>query len=79
MDDNTKFPITCLTRGDIVEFFKIRYKGSAKQAKIIKKIKNFTDSEMKHLASKMENDYIDAMFWASLEHHIESFFGKLER
>ena len=52
---NDEFPITSLCRADL--------KGKLP----LTAIRRLTDAKMRHLASKMADDYCEQLFWGSLE------------
>ena len=62
------YPITCLSKADIIQEFKYNNNKDL----IIKKVKKLTISEMKELASKMANDYLEQLYWVSLRTIFES-------
>ena len=49
------FPITCICRKDLKSYL------------TEKEIENFTDNDMKYLASKIANAYIENSYWIDLE------------
>ena len=75
MVEKTKYyKITSVTKDDIRACFKEQGKLTKK---VEKRIDDMTDSEMKHLASKMADDYVNQLYWGSLEIIFdEIFMGK---
>lgn len=61
------FSITSVCRDDIIHAFENN--APAKKA-----VKNMDDDDMKHLASKMGDDYCEQLFWDSLRIIFESKF-----
>jgi len=66
-DESGFFVITRLHRDDIIEAFK----GNPKAQK---RARNMTDDEMKQLASKMADDYLNQLYWSSLRIIFEDRF-----
>ena len=61
--NQTCFPITCISKADIINTFK----GRPNFEKIKARVESLSDSEMEYLASKMADDYCNQLFWSSLE------------
>ena len=71
-----QYPITSLSKDDLVKWFKTKYAKSSKLKKILKVIDRMTDRDMIKLASSMEDDYIEHMYWSSMEYFFnEMFYG----
>jgi len=59
------FVITRLHRDDISSRFADIW--DLPEEKVTERLKRITDEEMKRLASRMESDYLDQLYWGSLE------------
>ena len=65
MGDDTRrefFPITSVSRDDIVQAFE----ETDMQEQVKQRVEKLDDSEMEYLASKMADDYCEQLFWDSL-------------
>jgi hypothetical protein len=67
------FPVTFISREDIKECFDGVQDKALKQ-KIDITIDNMSDSDMKKLASKLEDTYLDNGFWSDLRIVFEDCF-----
>lgn len=65
------YEITSVTKDDIRTCFK---DAGGLTKKVEKRIDDMTDSEMKHLASKMADDYLNQLYWGSLKIIFEEIF-----
>lgn len=71
-DVKTKgYEITSVSKEDIKSLFKEQGKLTKK---VEKRIDDMTDSEMTQLASKMADDYVNQLYWSSLEILFEDIF-----
>jgi hypothetical protein len=69
-----QYPITSLSKDDLIKWFTIKYAKSSKAKKIMEAIDKMTDRDMRKLASLMEDDYIEHMFWSSMEYFFNEMF-----
>ena len=58
------YTITRLHKDDIINSFECEPEKTKNAVK--KKVKTMTDTEMKYLADKLKDDYVDQLFWQSL-------------
>ena len=63
------YPITRLCKQDL----RNEYKGDEKA---LKKIEELDDEDMKRLAEKMADDYLEQLYWSSLKTIFEEHFLK---
>ncbi len=68
IDWNKEFPLTSLTRADLVQA------GFSEE-----QVSLLTDEDMRAIASKMEDLYCDHGFWDDLETAVHSILGKKEQ
>ena len=61
------FPVTYISKDDIIHAF-----SNNSEVKTI--VKRLDDADMKHLASKLGDDYCEQLFWESLKIIFESHF-----
>ena len=64
------FPITSVCMDDVIHAFN----GSDQLPDVIKRMKELEESDMKYLASKMANDYLEQLYWDSLKILFEELF-----
>ena len=68
------FYITSVCKADLIEYFGAKLRKNPNYKKHMDKIEALNAAEMEHLAQKMANDYIEQMFWPSLEYFFEDIF-----
>ena len=64
------YPITSVCKEDIIQAFA----SSGKLERVKQRITEMDDTEMRHLASKMANDYLEQLYWDSLRIIFEDRF-----
>ncbi len=64
------YPITSVCKEDIIQAFA----SSGKLERVKQRITEMDDAEMRHLASKMANDYLEQLYWDSLRIIFEDRF-----
>lgn len=69
------FNITSVCKDDLISHYTVKYSKIPKRLKKINNvIKSMDCDDMRRLAEKMANDYVEQMFWISLEILFESMF-----
>ena len=71
-----QYTITSLSKADLVKYFTIKYARSSRLKSIKEVIDKMTDRDMRKLASLMEDDYIEHMFWSSIEYFFNEMFHR---
>ena len=56
------YHITAFSKDDIVQAFE----GHDKKGEVIKILETISDEEMRHIGSKLSDDYCNQLFWDSL-------------
>jgi len=69
-----QYTITSLSKDDLVKYFTTKYAKSSKIGQIMEVIDKMTDRDMRKIASLMEDDYIEHMFWSSMEYFFNEMF-----
>jgi len=69
-----QYTITSLSKDDLVKYFTTKYAKSSKLKSIKEVIDKMTDRDMRKIASLMEDDYIEHMFWSSMEYFFNEMF-----
>jgi len=69
-----QYTITSLSKDDLVQYFTTKYAKSSKIGQIMEVIDKMTDRDMRKIASLMEDDYIEHMYWSSMEYFFNEMF-----
>jgi len=69
-----QYTITSLSKDDLVKYFTTKYAKSSKLKSIKEVIDKMTDRDMRKIASLMEDDYIEHMYWSSMEYFFNEMF-----
>lgn len=65
------YKITSMCKADMREVFK-------NQPENLKKVEQLTDAQMEYIASKMADDYINQLYWSSLEIITDNVLGDMK-
>ena len=69
----TYFEITTICREDIEEHFRSKAQRNPAFEQLLSKVPTLTDSDMTQIAEKMANNYLEHMFWESLDIIVQEF------
>ena len=70
-NDEKSYVVTSVCKDDLREAFR----GKAKMRKIIDEL---TDEQMQRIARKMEDDYVEQLFWGSVRDIVESYLEQMK-
>ena len=72
--DSKEYTITSISKADLIKWFTLKYSKSTKLERVLEVIDRMTDKDMRKLASLMEDDYIEHMYWSSIEYFFNEKF-----
>jgi len=72
------FQITSICRYDIKEHFRDQAGKNPNFDQLVAKARLLTDKDMTRIAEKMANDYLEQMFWTSLDIIVQDYLETKE-
>lgn len=76
MKPDTAFPITSVSINDIIQLIEDGENDELKKALFIRKASKLTNNQMRWIAEKMRDSYIENYFWGDLEEFFKRVISK---